>query len=82
MKHNLETEGIEFLAEYNPEILAAICQDNFLPPTQLILALQELEACQDKEMLERYLAPLLEHMSEAVSDQTAITLGLEEKDYE
>ncbi len=78
MISNLETTGIELLGKENPYILALICKDNFLPPTQLIYALQELEEYSDKEELVKILEHLLFADSISVAKQAAKTLGVTE----
>jgi len=80
LTNNLETEGIELLAHERPDILVLICRDNFLPPTQLILALQALEWYPDKEGILEFLVTLLSHDSTSVARQAARTLGIEEAD--
>jgi hypothetical protein len=76
---NLETEGIRFLGLERPDLLILICRDTFLPPTQLIYALQALEWYPDKEGLFPALHKLLKHHSKSVANQAFITLGLEQK---
>lgn len=76
----IETKGIDLLGQERPDLLAVICQDNFLPPTQLIYALQALEWYPDKEGLLPLLENLLSHESSSVVRQTSKTLGLEEFD--
>ena len=73
---NLETEGIEILGRERPDLLALICRDRFLPPTQLIYALKALEWYPDKEGLIPALSHLLDDDSSSVALQAAITLGM------
>jgi hypothetical protein len=75
--NKLETGGIELLGKERPDLLIRICQDNFLPPTQMIMALKALEWYPDKQSLLENLAELLEHMSNSVVEQAAITMGVE-----
>lgn len=76
-KSLLETVGIDILGQERPEILVQICKDNFLPPSQLILALQALEWYPDKEGIRPHLEELLDHYSDSVATQAAITLGMD-----
>lgn len=77
-KRALETTGLELLAQERPDLLLLICRDRFLPPTQLIYALQELEWYPDKKGMAPLLVDLLGHDSLAVARQAARTLGLDE----
>jgi hypothetical protein len=76
----LETVGIDTLAKERPDILAVIINENFLPPPQLVCAIQALErGVLEKEKLEFWLRDLLHHYSSAVRRETYIALNLEEE---
>lgn len=81
MKHkHLETNGINLLAHERPDLLALICRDLFLPPTQLVYALQALEWYPDKDGIYPTLHKLLDHDSSEVRKATRTTLGILETD--
>lgn len=80
LRNRIETGGIELLGQERPDLLVVICSENFLPPTQLIYALQALEWYPDKEGIIPLLQDLLSHDSKAVVEQTARTLGIEIED--
>jgi hypothetical protein len=66
----LQTEGIRRLGKEDPLLLALICSENFLPPTQLIYSLQALKDYDNKDKLYSILKPLLNHYSNLVITTT------------
>jgi hypothetical protein len=66
----LETEGIFTLGKENPLLLAKICSENFLPPTQLLHALDALEHYENISKLYPHLKKLLDHYSKPVVNKT------------
>lgn len=72
----LETTGIQVLAATRPDILALIINDNFLPPTQVILSIQALEDnVQDKDILRGLLSKMLESEIRAIREVALEALG-------
>ncbi len=82
MENNLDLDGINLLAKERPDILALICSETFLPPTQLVFALIALEQIEDKSKIYPYIPYLLDHYSEMVVKTAARILEGKEEESE
>jgi len=64
----LGTKTLKMMAMQRPDLLLGLCRENFLPPTQLALALAELTPIKNKEAMIPFLQHLLHHESKTIRD--------------